>query len=259
MVLTWAQAAGKGIVQGGVAIGERSTTYDATVGSIIRCGVEIKDASFTLPPRHIIWVVSAETFDMGDSTTGLATLKTQWTHQGVLALNVGVVDPGWNGPLAAAVVNFSSSDFVIEKGAPFFRILFEKHSVLPATQIKRVTVGHSDYVRQVMGYSRSFSQTFLDMDALTRTVADKVLGMPRWGLILSLVAIVIGLLSITVPVGYSIWTEVKGDDSRVVKLEDRMRKLEEVRSPLGQIDPRTCVPQKNGPATQLLCPSPKLP
>lgn len=89
MVLTATELAGKGIVHNGVGVGERPTTYDATVGSIIRCGVEISENRFVLKPRHIIWVVSAETFDMGDSTTGLATLKTQWTHQGVLALNVG--------------------------------------------------------------------------------------------------------------------------------------------------------------------------
>lgn len=254
MVLTASELAGKGIVKGAVAVGERPTTYDATVGSIIRCGVEIKEASFVLRPRHIVWVVSAETFDMGDDTTGLATLKTQWTHQGVLALNVGIVDPGWNGPLAAAVVNFSNSDFVIERGAPFFRILFHKHLAIPTNELHPLTFTRPDYVRQVIGHSKSFASTFLDMDDLSRTVADTVLGMPRWGLLLSFVAVVLGLLAISIPVGVAIWTDGGGDKAKIAVLETKVGELEAKLSP-PQIDPKTCSRVKLAGQVRLVCPA----
>jgi dUTPase len=253
MVLTASELTGKGIVHDGVAIGERPTTYDATVGSIIRCGVEIKGKNFTLRPRQIVWVVSAETFDMGDSTTGLATLKTQWTHQGVLALNVGIVDPGWNGPLAAAVVNFSSSDFVIELGAPFFRILFHKHKAIPANELRPLSITRPDYVRQVIGHSKSFASTFLDMDDLSRTVADQVLGMPRWGLILSFVAVVLGLLAISIPVGVAIWTDGGGDKAKIAVLETKVSQLEAKNGP-PQIDPAKCTRIKIAGQIRLVCP-----
>jgi len=253
MVLTLGDQTRKDIVHGAVPAGERPTTYDATVGSIIRCGVEIKQTSFILPPRHIIWVVSAESFEMGDTTTGLATLKTQWTHQGVLALNVGIIDPGWNGPVAAAVVNFSSSDFVIEKGTPFFRILFIEHPPIPAAELKPVTFRRADYVRQITGYSRAFSSTFLDMDDLSRTVADKVLGMPRWGLILSLVAIAIALLAISIPVGFTIWLDATGDKTKIATIEGKVSQLEAA-TRSGQIDTSECTLAKIHNQSRLICP-----
>lgn len=254
MVLTAGELTGKGIVNGAVAAGNRPTTYDATVGSIIRCGVELKDASFVLRPRHIVWIVSAETFNMGDDTTGLATLKTQWTHQGVLALNVGIVIPGWNGPLAAAVVNLSNSDFVIERGAPFFRILFQKHLPIPANELRPITSARPDYVRQIIGHSKSFAPTFLDMDDLSRTVADTVLGMPRWGLLLSFIAVVLGLLAISIPVGVGIWTDGSGDKAKIAVMEARIAGLEAKLSP-PQIDPKTCTREKFSGQVRLICPT----
>jgi hypothetical protein len=255
MVLTASELTSKGIVHGGVGVGERPTTYDATVGSIIRCGVEVQDLNFVLRPRQIVWVVSAETFDMGNSTTGLATLKTQWTHQGVLALNVGIVDPGWNGPLAAAVVNFSSSDFVIERGTPFFRILFHKHKAILAAELRPLTFSRDEYVRQIIGHSKSFATTFLDMDDLSRSVADKVFGLPRWGLILSFIAVVIGLLAISIPVGVSILMDTSGDKSKIAVLDKKISDLEARISPLPQIDPAKCRHVKLGGKIKLLCPA----
>lgn len=256
MVLTASERSSKITVHGAVPGGERPTTYDATVGSIIRCGVELQQQRFVLRPRQIVWIVSAETFELGNSTTGLATLKTQWTHQGVLALNVGVVDPGWNGPLAAAVVNLSNSEFVIEHGMPFFRILFHKHKVVPASQLTPVTVTRSDYVRQVIGHSKSFASTFLDMDDLSRTVADTVLGMPRWGLLLSFIAVVLGLLAISIPVGVSIWTDGSDAEAKIASLETKIAVLETKLSP-PQIDPKTCRQTKLRDQVIMVCPKPK--
>ncbi|WP_447931865.1 dCTP deaminase domain-containing protein [Sphingopyxis fribergensis] len=226
MVLTASELTGKAIVQGSVPAGLRPTTYDATVGSIIKCGRELNDNTVTLKPREIIWLVSTETFDLGNNTTGLATLKTTWTHQGVLALNVGIVDPGWEGPLAAAVVNLSSSDFDIQIGMPFLRLLFHKHKVIPAADLKPHKVSRQDYVRQVMGYSKAFSDTFLDMNGLSRSVADQVLGMPRWGLLLSLAAAVIGLLAISIPVGWTFMTDGNGEKAKLAVLEAKVLELE---------------------------------
>lgn len=166
----------------------------------------------------------------------------------------GVVDPGWNGPLAAAVVNFSNSDFVIERGAPFFRILFHKHKVIPASDLRPVTFTQPEYVRQVIGHSRSFAATFLDMDDLSRTVAERVLGLPRWALILSLAAVVIGLLAISIPVGVAVWTDGGGDKAKIAVLENRVSELEgKMRPP--QIDPEKCHRVERGGQTALMCPA----
>lgn len=166
MLLTSDEIKTKAIVGGAVEAGERGTTYDATVGSIIKNGDE-QGEKYTLKPREIVWVVSAENFHLPLDVTGLATLRTTWTHEGILALNVGVVDPGWNGPLSAALVNFSSKEFTINKGAGFLRMLFHAHK--PSSS-KPVTVTPATYKAQTLSRSRLFSDSFLSMDQLVSEV-----------------------------------------------------------------------------------------
>lgn len=223
MVLTANEITSKGIVSGAVAAGQRSTTYDATVGAIIHCGVEIDESSFKLPPRGIVWLVSAEDFALPPQVTGLATLKTQWTHQGVLALNVGVVDPGWHGPLAAAVVNFSNSPFVIKKGDPFFRILFQKHIGVG----QKVEVKRDQYLAQVRNQSRAFSSTFLNMTSLVKEVSDEVLGLPRIAQNIAKVGIVIALVAIFVPIALGMWIDFRKDPVRLAVVERKLADMDE--------------------------------
>jgi deoxycytidine triphosphate deaminase len=94
MILVRDEIEAKNIVHSAQVNGPRSTTYDATVGEIIIEGKSIQESSFTLLPRGIAWVISTEEFRLPSDVTGLATLKTTWTHNGVLALNLGIVDPG---------------------------------------------------------------------------------------------------------------------------------------------------------------------
>jgi dUTPase len=170
MILTAAQIASQNLVRGGTD-NPRATTYDATVGLIIQSGKALTADTFTLPPRGIVWVVSKERFHLPDTVTGLATLRTTWTHQGVLALNVGIIDPGWEGPLATALVNLSNSDFDISVGDSFFRVLFNEHQ---ATLAKVVQKTDEQYRQDILGHSRAYGKTFLAMDTLVSEVSDKV-------------------------------------------------------------------------------------
>lgn len=223
MVLSGQEIKGKGIIGGDVPKGWRPSTYDATVGCIIKEGVEIKGGSYQLPPRGIVWVVSAETFNLPDDVTGLATLMTRWTHEGVLALNVGIVDPGWNGPLSATLVNFGNSDFPINTGEPFFRLLFHSHS---ASGSRTVTKDSEQYKKDTLLRSRLFSSTFLNMESLASEVSDKVLQMPRWALRLTIWGLILAMLAIFAPIAYSVWTDDAGSKAKIEQLEKRIDDLE---------------------------------
>lgn len=222
MVLTQAQIRGLGIVSDDVPQGWRPTTYDATVGDIIVGGLIVTDASYTLAPRGVAWVVSTETFAIPDRVTGMATLRTTWTHQGILALNVGIVDPNWSGSLATALVNLSNSSFKITKGDPFFRVVFQRHL---KTDAPPKSVSRPSYVNMIVEKSRLFARTFLDTDSLTAEVADKVLGFPRWALRLGAGAFVISLLAIFAPIAINVWTDYYQGPEKYAHLEKRIDKL----------------------------------
>ncbi len=225
MVLIAADIQSKSIVKGAKPDGWRATTYDATVGCTIRGGVEINATDYTLPPRSIVWVISNETFALPDDVTGLATLKTQWTHEGVLALNVGIVDPGWDGPLAAALVNFGSSDFTFSKGDKFFRLLFHNHK---STGSNKIVKTMEIYKKEIMQRSRLFSPTFLSMESLTREVSSEVLRLPKWGYILAFLAVVVSFIAIYAPIAVSVWTDYYVGKPKIEELESRVDELENV-------------------------------
>jgi hypothetical protein len=140
-----------------------------------------------------------------------------------LALNLGIVDPGWHDRLATAVINFSKSDFEIRKGDTFFRVIFLCHKVTPNVP---TDVSTRAYLERIKIHARLFSGTFLTMDSLVIEITDKVLGFPRWAVKLAAGAILVSLFSITLPLA---WTAVSQNyvlPSRINSLEKAVSALE---------------------------------
>src|SRR5712691_5628323 len=102
---------------------------------------------YFLEPREMVWVLSKEEFDMPADVTGFATLRTTFTKQGILALNVGIIDPLFRGPISTALINFSDRPRAIRIGDKFFRIAFFPHSDVSAYHPKDENVESAEYVR----------------------------------------------------------------------------------------------------------------
>jgi deoxycytidine triphosphate deaminase len=231
MILNEQQISDLKLVTNAVQAGQRSSTYDATVGKIISEGVIIDAASFTLPRRGIVWVVSKEEFTLPNDITGLATLRTTWTHKGVLALNLGIIDPGWSGPLATALVNFGNGNFQIAKGDPFFRVMFHQHAPTQAQ-----TVSTKNYVETIVDKSRLFSKTFLGMESLVHEVSEKVLSFPRWALAIGFAAIIVSILAVYVPISYSEAEEfLKTRNSNAERIDQLEKNVQHLTTTLNDI------------------------
>lgn len=224
MLLTDQEIVARNIVQGAPQQGHRHTTYDATVGEIISCGARIDDVSFRLKSRGVAWVVSNEDFHIPQDTTGVATLRTSWAHDGVFALNVGVLDPGWKGPVATALVNFGRDDFIVRKGDPFLRVLFFTGQTTSAASIVK---DREAYIREMTGKSRGFSETFLNMSSLVHDVAKEVLRLPKWAYVLTIAAIFISIISIFAPIAYTVWSDHLKNQVAVTLLEQKLQTLED--------------------------------
>lgn len=223
MVLSREQIERAGVVVGAVPESKRSTTYDATIGEIISEGVFIEAKSFTLEKRGIVWVVSNEEFNFEPTKTGLATLKTTWTHKGVLALNVGVIDPGWYGPLATALVNFSASKITITKGDPFFRVMVFSNANTACKRVRKEKLAYLDEIREK---SRLFSTTFLDMHSLVDEVAQSVFKLPKLAVGIGFAGLMVALAAIFAPIAFDVWKDKRAAVMKVEALEQRVEKLE---------------------------------
>ncbi|APX15333.1 hypothetical protein BWR17_05430 [Phaeobacter inhibens] len=145
----------------------------------------------------MVSVVTAQKLTLPDNVTGLATLVTSLTEKGILCLNVGVVDPGYDGPLSAMLVNFSSVEREIAVDQRLFRVLFFEHANVE--NLEKFTQHPVTYSCAIDARSRhQFSETFLNVQGvinLARKEAWKVVGVSillNWLPILALLAGVAG-------------------------------------------------------------------
>lgn len=206
-------------------LGWRETTYDSTVGKIINHSGKEVGQHFVLKPRAIVWVVSNERFNLPRNVTGITTLKTGWTNEGILTLTVGIVDPGYHGHLSTAVINFSKQDFPIEINTPFFRTAFFQHNNTKAASTGQPT---DDYHRMVRKHSAAFSETFLTIDTLAGELSPKLFGLPQLAIKIGFGALAAALLALTIPPAFGLWTELLSDKIKLESLEKRIEKLERI-------------------------------
>jgi deoxycytidine triphosphate deaminase len=222
-VLTKNEIQSAGIVHHSVALGARPSTYDATVGTIIYDGKIFTSATFILEPRGVVWVISTEEIETKGNHTALATLKTSWAHQGVFALNVGVVDPGWHGPIATALVNFSNEPFKLKKGMPFLRLVLFQHTDTGGITNRQ---DMDTYIAEIRKKSKGFSKSFLNMHTLVKEVESEVFKLPKWAFYGVWGALLVAVASIFAPIAYTVFSSNQDQQVKLAQLLQRVDDLE---------------------------------
>lgn len=95
------------------------------IGKIINSkGEEVE--SLVLEPQGIAHLVSSEKITLPQDICGFAHVLTRKCNQGLLTLNIGVIDPGWNNYISTSILNFSAERRLLTVGEPFIRATFHK-------------------------------------------------------------------------------------------------------------------------------------
>jgi dUTPase len=163
-----------GLVPNGVSTNYRDSSYDASVGLIVD-----KDGNshthLDIPPRGVVHVISNESFVLPATHAGVAHVKTALCNEGLLTLNIGLIDPGYSGPITTAVLNFGSKPARLSRGDVFLRIAF--HQLIgpvppvPTTIVSKLA-GETELEVKIRALSR-FSGDFLDVSGLVKAVAKR--------------------------------------------------------------------------------------
>ena len=177
----------------------QGSSFDLSIGRIFgQDGQEIS-GPFTLKPGHMVQVVSAEVFNLPATVTGHVTYKTGLTRKGIWALTVGIVDPGWDGPVGTTLLNFSRIDHTIHPGDKFLRVsLFSHHPV----SNPRKAPDFPEYLKEIQSLAASsFPATFLNSDQIVHDAGKAVMSRIRneglaW---LGLLALFFALIQIFAP------------------------------------------------------------
>jgi hypothetical protein len=87
-------------------------------------------------------------------------VKTSLCNEGILALNIGIVDPGFSGPLQCTLVNFGKRRYRLKAGTIFGRITFHENE--PISDLK----GDSRTLQQVTEIAQDDVRKYLASDFL---------------------------------------------------------------------------------------------
>ena len=133
--------------------------------------------TYALKPGCSAWIVSEEVFKINDtSITALVTLRSGFTKKGMMALDVGLVDSNYHGPIGTVVINISKNDILLQKHEEFFRVLFIQHDVVEAEfQYPVSKYTHEAYIRErAAEIARDFPGTFLRMGEIEQRILDRL-------------------------------------------------------------------------------------
>jgi len=106
------------------------SSYDLRVGTIFRDGQIINQDhekardQFVIQPGEIVSLLTMEEVHLPDDMVAIAFPMNKWSSEGLLVLNPGYVDPGFNGPLSVKIVNLRKTRIGISRGQAIFTVSF---------------------------------------------------------------------------------------------------------------------------------------
>ena len=106
MTLNHQEIKANGLVEDAIEGGWRSASYDLTIESILIPNEKSVRQSYRIKPQEVIVVISKETIKLPEDVVGQALPKTSLTHDGILALSTGLIDPKYEGPISSTLINF---------------------------------------------------------------------------------------------------------------------------------------------------------
>ncbi len=151
----------------------RAISYDLRVGTVIKPGGEVAD-HYVLPPQGIVEVVSEERLTLPPDVAGIAMVKTSLSNQGLLALNIGIIDPGYEGKIGSFFVNFGNRDQVLKKGDVFLRVIFHDVVASDTEASPRMAIDDAKYISDKrINMETNFGKEFLDIAQVTERFAKE--------------------------------------------------------------------------------------
>lgn len=155
----------------------RASCYDLTIGHVInkRIGVAGEGSGLQqLLPGEVATVVSREILHLPLDITGLVIPRDGPAQNGLLILNAGHVDPGFDGFITAQVVNLNFGPIELSVGGGVFSVIFEYLN--SETSLGRTSRGDADARLQKMYGNMLQRQSLLNMaDLQARFVAKEEL------------------------------------------------------------------------------------
>lgn len=177
MLLNYEEIIDKKIIVNPNEFGFGNGSYNVKIGKLI--SVDGKEHSnYNLEPQGMVVVISEEKFDLADNIIGNATIKNSISNSGILAINIGIVDPGYKGRLSSVLINFGRGNYEICVGTDFIRMTFHQFNMpqklIPV--IDGLNVADKRYIKQKRDEARGYlDETFLSLHTVESKIKNGII------------------------------------------------------------------------------------
>ncbi|NWC78218.1 hypothetical protein HX823_29465 [Pseudomonas sp. P7759] len=228
MLLSKGSIKGKRIITGSVPSSEREASYELRIDKLVDSEGRLVE-EFLLKPQGIVKVVSTEIVTVPLNVMGFVFVKTKLCNDGVLALNIGIVDPGFSGPLQSALINFGKGAVRLRAGDVYSRIVFHDvdsncHAAMGGA------LSHSDVLRNVVDQvDGALGGSFLNISETVDKAAGEMLSKAKNSAILWISTGAVFVTLLTFALNFmNMWAVGYQFKPQVEQLENK--KMEEVMS-----------------------------
>ena len=152
-----------------------NANYNLRIGKFINRQSDEDVDVYCLEPRGLVVAISEECFNMPEDVIGYTTLKNDLSIQGIMAINVGLVDPLYKGPISSALINFGKEKIYLKKGSSFLRMTFHKFDKPKKCNSKRYEISPEHYLIQRSNSALKYlDNTFLNMNSICKEISNEV-------------------------------------------------------------------------------------
>lgn len=102
-------------------------SYEFTAASILRGGspkAEQVTESVVIEPAQLVWIRAREEISIPPNMVGLWIQTQKLARDGLLLLNISLIEPGYKGPLSAVLVNFGKEPVPISPRTKIAKVMF---------------------------------------------------------------------------------------------------------------------------------------
>lgn len=218
MPLTKSQIQAEGLILSDRPEGYRAAGYDLAIEAILiappsgegSASSDIRECreAYRLSSAGMVKVISREIVSLPNNIVGYALVKNSMSNKGVLAINIGVIDPGYNGPISSTLINFGPDPLILMPGEPFLRLSFHRIEE-SCNAAKGVSYTKEKYLEMAKtDILRSGSDKFLNLSQLSEELIRNGLErLKKWSLAgLAIAATILGIVALLVPLYAAYWT-----------------------------------------------------
>ncbi|MDT8303971.1 MAG: hypothetical protein RQ760_20990 [Sedimentisphaerales bacterium] len=116
------------LIPNGKADNATHCSYEFTAELMLRGGSnqakEITEPGIPVEPAQLVWIRAREEISVPASMVGLWIQTQTLARQGLLLLNITLIEPGYEGPLTAVLVNFGNKKVIIRPDTKIAKVVF---------------------------------------------------------------------------------------------------------------------------------------